>query len=172
MKNLVLRMKTIFQIVLSTFLLTLLLSCESGPASAPGNETDVAELGPNAALIRNPVDAGVDNIDTASVAKLTFTDSNEYAFGSVKEGEVIQHDFTFTNTGKVPLLITKARSTCGCTVSSYTEQPVAPGAEGLISVTFDTKNKYGRQRKYVTIYANTYPALTTVYMDGTVINEK
>jgi hypothetical protein len=165
-------MKSIFQILLPAFLLTLLLSCESGPASAPENGTDVAELGPNAALIRNPVDAGVDNIDTVNVAKLTFDESNEYAFGSVKEGEVIEHDFTFTNTGKVPLLITRARSTCGCTVSDYTEQPVAPGEKGVISVAFDTKNKYGRQRKYVTISANTYPASTTVYVDGTVINEK
>lgn len=164
-------MKLIFQVLLPAFLLTLLFSCESAPASAPENGTDVSELGPNAAMIRNPVDAGVDNIDTVNVAKLTFTDSNEYAFGSVKEGEVITHDFTFTNTGKVPLLITKARSTCGCTVPAYPEQPIAPGDEGVISVAFDTKNKYGRQRKYVTIIANTYPASTIVYVDGIVINE-
>ncbi|MFT5999388.1 MAG: hypothetical protein ACI81P_001846, partial [Neolewinella sp.] len=37
---------------------------------------------------------------------------------------------------------------------------------------FDTNNKYGRQRKPVTITANTYPASTVVYVDGTVINEK
>jgi hypothetical protein len=165
-------MKLIFQMLLHAFLLTLLSSCESGPASALENGTDVTELGPNAALIRNPVDAGIDNIDTMNVAKLTFTGSNEYAFGSVKEGEVVSHDFTFTNTGKVPLLITKARSTCGCTVPAYPEQPIAPGAEGVISVAFDTNNKYGRQRKPVTITANTYPASTVVYVDGTVINEK
>jgi hypothetical protein len=165
-------MKLIFQMLLHAFLLTLLSSCESGPASALENGTDVTELGPNAALIRNPVDAGIDNIDTMNVAKLTFTGSNEYAFGSVKEGEVVSHDFTFTNTGKVPLLITKARSTCGCTVPAYPEQPIAPGAEGVISIAFDTNNKYGRQRKPVTITANTYPASTVVYVDGTVINEK
>ncbi|MFK8165025.1 MAG: DUF1573 domain-containing protein [Lewinella sp.] len=165
-------MNLILKVLPSALLLTLLLNCETAPASAPENGTDVSELGPNAALIRNPVDAGLDNIDTVNVAKLTFTEANEYAFGSVKEGEVITHDFTFTNTGKVPLLITKARSTCGCTVPAYPEQPIAPGAEGIISVAFDTKNKYGRQRKAVTITANTYPASTVVYMDGTVINEQ
>ncbi|WP_020571830.1 DUF1573 domain-containing protein [Neolewinella persica] len=165
-------MKLIFQVLLPAFLLSLLLSCESGPASAPDNGTDVSELGPNAALIRNPVDAGVDNIDTVNVAKLSFAEANKFTFGSVKEGEVVNHDFTFTNTGKVPLLITKARSTCGCTVPAYPEQPVAPGEGGVISVAFDTKNKYGQQTKAVTITANTYPASTVVYIDGTVIKEK
>lgn len=165
-------MKSILRIVLPVVLVTLLLGCESAPASAPENDAAVEELGPNAALIRNPVDAGVDNIDTVNVAKLTFSEANEFAFGSVKEGEVVEHDFTFTNTGKVPLLITKARSTCGCTVPAYPEQPIAPGEEGVISVAFDTKNKYGRQRKAVTITANTYPASTVIYVDGTVINEQ
>lgn len=130
------------------------------------------ELGPNAAMIRNPVDGGAEAIDTINVAKLTFEAGTDYQFGSVKEGEVVQHDFAFTNTGTVPLLISKAKSTCGCTVPSYPEQPVAPGEQGMISVRFDTKNKYGRQRKAVSITANTYPATSVVYVDGEVINEK
>ncbi len=54
---------------------------------------------------------------------------------------------------------------------SYPEAPIAPGESGVISVSFDTKNKNGRQRKPVTIIANTYPATTTIYVDGNVINE-
>jgi len=91
-----------------------------------------------------------------------------YEFGSVSQGEVVKHEFTFTNTGTQPLLITDARSTCGCTVPSYPKQPVAPGEEAVISVAFDTKNKSGRQSKPVTITANTYPATTTIYVAGTV----
>lgn len=159
--------------LLPALFLTLLLSCESAPASAPENEAmEPTELGPNAALIRNPVDGGGDAIDTVNVAKLAFDESTEFKFGSIKEGEVVNHDFSFTNTGNVPLLITKAKSTCGCTVPSYPEQPIAPGERGVISVRFDSQNKYGRQRKAVSITANTYPATSVVYVDGEVINEK
>lgn len=152
------------------FTLALLFGCDTAPASAPGDDIDTEDLGPVAAIIRNPVDAGGDEVDTANVALLNF-DETEFKFGEVKEGTIIQHDFPFTNAGSVPLLITKARSTCGCTVPSYPEDPIAPGEAGVISVAFDTKNKYGRQRKPVTIIANTYPAMTTIYVDGTVINE-
>lgn len=152
------------------FVLTLLFGCDTAPASAPGNDIDTEDLGPVAAMIRNPVDTGTEEVDTSNVARLVFEDV-EFEFGEVNVGTVITHDFPFTNTGSVPLLITKARSTCGCTVPSYPEAPLAPGESGVISVAFDTKNKYGRQRKPVTIIANTYPAMTTIYVDGNVINE-
>ncbi|MBC6995238.1 DUF1573 domain-containing protein [Neolewinella lacunae] len=150
-------------------LLALLFSCSPAPADAP-NDLDPAELGPNAAIIRNPVDDGTGVTDTATVARLAFA-TPEFQFGEVPVGEVVSHDFHFTNTGRVPLLITNARSTCGCTVAAYPETPIAPGDSSVISVNFDTKGKYGRQRKPITITANTYPATTTIYVDGTVINE-
>lgn len=150
--------------------LTPLLSCDTAPATAP-EFTEPENLGPNASIIRSPVDGNAAGVDTASVANMQFTGGNEYRFGEVDEGEVVRHDFEFTNTGSKPLLITNARSTCGCTVPDYPEAPIAPGDKGVITVAFDTKNKYGRQRKPVTITANTYPATTVIYVDGTVINE-
>lgn len=152
-------------------LLTLLLHCESAPASAQEELSVPEELGPNAALIRNPVDQGADQVDTTNVAKFAFSGDTEHQFGEVKEGDIVQHDFTFTNAGTVPLLITDARSTCGCTVGDYPKEPIAPGEESVVSITFDTKHKYGRQRKAVSLTANTYPAITYLYVDGTVINE-
>lgn len=153
------------------FVLTLLLGCDTAPASSPENDIDESDLGPVASMIRNPVDADTQEVDTSKVARLSFAEDVVFAFGEVDAGAVVEHDFPFTNTGSVPLLITKARSTCGCTVPSYPEAPVAPGESGVISVAFDTKNKYGRQRKPITIIANTYPAMTTIYVDGNVINE-
>ncbi len=153
-------------------LLSLLLRCESAPASAPEEDALTStELGPNAALIRNPVDQGADQVDTVNVARFAFAAPTEHQFGEVKEGTIVKNDFTFTNTGTVPLLITDARSTCGCTVGDYPKEPVAPGEASVVSVTFDTNHKYGRQRKAVSLTANTYPARTILYMDGTVINE-
>lgn len=151
------------------FAFTLLVSCSTDPASVT-EDIPAKELGPNAAIIRSPIDGNEATADTSQVAKMDF-ENNEFRFGEVPQGEVVTHEFNFTNTGSQPLLITKARSTCGCTVPSYPEQPILPGESGVISVAFDTKNKYGRQRKPVTITANTFPAMSVIYMDGTVIND-
>lgn len=152
--------------LLPLLVLTLLLGCDTAPASAPENLA-AEELGPNAALIRSPIDAGDGTVDTTVVARMTFAEPT-FEFGAVSQGEVVKHEFIFTNTGAQPLLITDARSTCGCTVPNYPKQPVAPGEEAVINVAFDTKNKSGRQSKPVTITANTYPATTTIYVAGTV----
>lgn len=150
-------------------LLTPLFSCSPEPASAPENDAAAEELGPNASIIRSPVDGNRPEVDTSQTARMTFSGETDFYFGEVNEGTVVRHEFAFTNTGHLPLLITKARSTCGCTVPQYPEAPIPPGETGVISVAFDTKNKFGRQRKPVTITANTYPAATVVYVSGTVI---
>ena len=140
-------------------------SCENTePTPEKSLEEIRAEGGINSSIIRNPISAdGV--VDTVNVAKIDFAEA-EYDFGEVFEGAVIERKFRFTNTGAVPLLISNARSTCGCTVPEWPETPIAPGDEGVINVRFDTKNKEKVQRKYVTITANTYPSQTKVLVKG------
>jgi len=82
-------------------------------------------------------------------------ESKTYDFGTINEGDVVEHTFTFTNNGKAPLVITNARPSCGCTVPSYTKEPVAPGESGEIVVKFNSKGKPNTQNKSVTIKNNT-----------------
>lgn len=78
-------------------------------------------------------------------------------FGTIKEGTLAKHDFTFTNTGEAPLIITSANGSCGCTVPSWPREPIAPGETGTIHVEFDSNGRTGNQQKTVTINANTVP---------------
>ncbi|HET8753374.1 MAG TPA: DUF1573 domain-containing protein, partial [Salinimicrobium sp.] len=71
----------------------------------------------------------------AKFAEITF-DETEYDFGTIDRGTNVEHVFTFTNTGDVPLVITDANSTCGCTVPSYTDEPIPPGEKGELLVKF------------------------------------
>ena len=128
---------------------------------------EAVEVGENASIIRNPVSMN-QPIDTVNVAKMTF-ETLEYNFGTVNEGEKVRHEFKFVNTGKVPLLITEARSTCGCTVSKYPEEPIEPGASEVIRVEFNTTGKINNQAKPVMITANTYPSVTELRVFGNVI---
>ncbi len=93
-----------------------------------------------------------------------------FDFGQITDGEKVSHDFKFTNIGKSPLIITSATATCGCTVPDYPKEPVAPGAEAVIRVVFDSSGKLGMQNKVVTITANTVPEITQLNILGNVVS--
>lgn len=82
-------------------------------------------------------------------------DKSTHDFGTIDEGDVVEHTFTFTNNGKAPLVITAARGTCGCTVPTWTKDPVAPGESGEMLVKFNSRGKRNQQNKSVNITANT-----------------
>lgn len=149
-------------------LLVSLFGCQSGGSDSP----EVAEIaaGPNAQIIRNPVTAN-HPVDSSAVAQLQF-EAERHDFGEVPEGQIVEHTFRFTNTGQVPLLITDARSTCGCTVPEWPEEPIPPGEQGLIMVRFNTEGKLNQQQKPITITANTLPAQTRIYLEGFVVPAK
>ncbi|MGB1076044.1 MAG: DUF1573 domain-containing protein [Flavobacteriales bacterium] len=84
----------------------------------------------------------------------------DHDFGTLDEGDVVTHVFTFTNTGDEPLLLGNCKGSCGCTVPQCPKEPIAPGETGEIEVKFNSKSKKNNQTKRVTIDANTDPAQT------------
>lgn len=158
-------MRTFGILILATFLF---ISCTPDGQEKPNNSKKVVQeikVGNDIKdIIRNPVNAN-DKLDTVNVAKMIFKDKR-YNFGTVNEGDVVRHVYKFTNEGKVPLIISKAKSTCGCTIPKWPEEPIPPGGKGEISVRFDTKNKPERQGKPITIIANTYPRETRLQLQG------
>ncbi len=82
-----------------------------------------------------------------------FTDSKKN-FGFVKKGEVVKMEFSFTNTGDQPLIISAAKVECSCTTVDFPTQPVMPGQTGKVTVSFDTKSVYDRQDRVVEIISN------------------
>ncbi len=85
-------------------------------------------------------------------AEISFK-TEEIDYGKVKVGSDGVRVFEFTNTGKAPLVITNVSSSCGCTVPSWTKDPIAPGAKGKIEVKYDTK-RVGPISKTVTVTSN------------------
>lgn len=75
-------------------------------------------------------------------------------FGNINEGEVVQTEFIFTNTGKSPLSIRETKANCGCTVSRPDKDVLAPGESSKIRVTFNAGGRRGKQNKTVTIFSN------------------
>lgn len=75
-------------------------------------------------------------------------------FGRVKQGEVLAHEFVFVNEGDAPLVIERVATSCGCTAALASEDRIAPGKEGRIKASFDTRGYAGSVVKYVTVESN------------------
>jgi hypothetical protein len=86
----------------------------------------------------------------------------DHDFGTIKEGDVVEHTFAFKNTGEAPLIIQSAQPSCGCTVPDWTKTPVPPGGSGFVKAKFDSSNKPGMQNKTITVVANTWPQQTVL----------
>lgn len=78
----------------------------------------------------------------------------------------------FTNTGDAPLVIHRVFTECGCTVPSYSGQPVAPGKTGTIKVAFKTKGRpLGFFRKTLRVKSNADNSRVSFTVKGNVIKK-
>ena len=86
--------------------------------------------------------------------KIEFKDKdNTIDYGKVsKDEDSGLRVFEFTNTGTAPLVITNAQSSCGCTVPSFSKEPIAPGKSGKIEVKYNMNP--GPIRKTITVETN------------------
>lgn len=98
-------------------------------------------------------------------------EKDSYDFGKIKQGEKVSHSFTFTNTGKSPLIITNATASCGCTTPIWPKKPIMPGDTGSIAVTFNSAGKSGLQDKLITVTANSQPPQSIVHLIGEVLTK-
>ncbi len=96
-------------------------------------------------------------------------EEERHQFGEVESGELVKHTFKFKNTGEHSLELTRVKASCGCTVPSYSKEPIQPGEEGSIDVTFNTRGKRGRQVKTVTVSGNFPKNMKVLRIEGEVM---
>jgi hypothetical protein len=89
----------------------------------------------------------------ASAAKIVFEEKS-HDFGDIKQGEKVEYTFKFKNSGTEPLVLSSVQTTCGCTATNWTKEPVAPGKTGEVSAVFNSAGKLGQQNKVITVYSN------------------
>lgn len=93
------------------------------------------------------------NNTKANVPVLYFSET-QHDFGKVKEGNIVEYAFKFSNKGKATLKIKDVRTSCGCTAALVSSEKLQPGAEGTIEVELDTKNRSGKMSRTITIQSN------------------
>ena len=82
--------------------------------------------------------------------------------GKVNAGQVVKHEFIFTNIGTQTLDITDVRPSCGCTTAGTYERKIEPGRSGIIPVQFNSANFSGQVHKSVTVTCNDPVQPTTI----------
>ncbi len=97
---------------------------------------------------------------TEKLPRISLVEKGVFNFGTITEGDTVEHVFKFKNTGEFPLIINNVTASCGCTTPEWPREPVAPGVTSSIRVRFNSRNKSGVQNKTVSIYANTNPSVT------------
>jgi hypothetical protein len=92
----------------------------------------------------------------------------EHDFGKIKQNVPVAYEFTFTNTGDVPLVISTVQASCGCTVTAYSKDPIAPNGTGFVKATYNAAS-IGQFTKTVTVNANTDEGQVRLTIKGEVV---
>lgn len=106
---------------------------------------------------------------TSTQAEITFTEM-EHDYGEVVKGGDGMCEFIYKNTGKAPLMLTNVRSSCGCTIPSWSKEPLMPGKTAKIKVKYNTNN-VGNINKSITVESNASNGRVVLKIKGKVINK-
>ncbi len=94
-------------------------------------------------------------------------ETETYDFGRIPKGIPVTHDFTFTNVGKEPIIISNVQSSCGCTTPNWPREPILPGKTGTIKVQYNAASP-GAFNKSITIISNAKTPTKVLYVKGIV----
>lgn len=82
-----------------------------------------------------------------SASKVEWLNEKNHDFGLIKRDRPVQHRFAFKNISKDTIMLETVRTTCGCTAAKWTETPVAPGQEGMVSIEYDAYQRGSFNKK-------------------------
>ena len=91
---------------------------------------------------------------------LKFTDEI-HDFGTIPQNIPAETEFTFKNTGKEPIILSRVQPSCGCTSPTWSKDPILPGKTGTIKATYNAAAP-GNFQKSITVFANVGTKVLTI----------
>lgn len=102
-------------------------------------------------------------------AELT-VDNGTYDFGKVKQGQILEYNFTIKNTGNIPLEIVGTESECKCVEVKLDKDVILPNKQAILTMKLNTKQLEGKVVKSATIFANSFPKIKRIVFTAEVLN--
>lgn len=78
----------------------------------------------------------------------------QHNFGNVKEGQILDLNVKFKNTGTEVLIIQDVKSSCGCTAAIVSANIINPNDAGNLKIELDTSGYSGKLTRTVTVISN------------------
>jgi hypothetical protein len=123
-------------------------SMNGTPMSQPAIKTTT---NPATAVPTPPVPTPQTVTPPNEIDKVAKFDKTEHDFGKLVEGPQATTEFKVKNISNEPLTISNVQASCGCTVPSWTKEPIAPGATGTIKAIYNTQGRPGNFTKTLTV---------------------
>jgi hypothetical protein len=101
-----------------------------------------------------------------NLPEITF-EAIEHDYGTIEYNGNGEYEFVFENTGDSPLVLKNVKTSCGCTASEWSKEPIKEGENGKIKVSYRT-NIPGSFNKSITVYSNASNAVVTLRIKGNV----
>ncbi len=76
-----------------------------------------------------------------------------FDFGTILEGHILEREFRFVNHSDRPVTIQRARA-CACVTTTFPKDPIAPGADGIIHTSLDSRDRSGPQVKHIVLFTD------------------
>jgi hypothetical protein len=113
----------------------------------------------------------VSAVDGHAAQYITVSNAS-YDFGTIPQGQKVEHIFIVKNIGDVPLSIKGIRPSCGCTAAQASSRVIQPGKTSEIKVTFNSANFFGSIHKTIAVESDDPKApVSTLSLNGSVIEE-
>jgi len=115
--------------------------------------------------------SGIALADSPTTGPKAEWDNKTLDLGEIEYRVKTDAEFTLTNTGNEPLLITYAKASCGCTNLKYSQEPILPGQSSKLAVTYNGSGN-GNFRKSITVQTNADASRTSLQIKGIVIRDE
>lgn len=140
-------------LLIAILTLSLLAGCQEKKITS-GDKTGRGEIKPASKVDETAIDTETKLVKGG--AKLEF-ESDVYDFGKLSPKDKAKGTFKFKNSGTATLLISRIKSSCGCTVvdqAKIRNKSFEPGESGSFDITYTAGVKPGPVVKNITIYSN------------------
>lgn len=97
-------------------------------------------------------------------------ETNIIDYGTINKNDDGLRIFKFTNIGTAPIVISNVKTSCGCTVPTFSKEPVLSGETGVIEIKYAT-NRVGIFSKTITVMSNADETQKQLKIKGEVLKD-